>query len=80
MLHKEPCNEFLHSCKDPGCEFRRYSLLLTLLFAPRTTQLNRTAAYFEYPSTVAILLREVRYGIRLGFSRYTQPSTDLLWS
>lgn len=28
---------------------------------------NRTAAYFEYPSTVAIMLREIRYGIELGF-------------
>ena len=30
-------------------------------------QSNRTYAYFEYPSLVAMLLREVRYGIRLGF-------------
>jgi len=32
-------------------------------------QLNRTAAYFEYPSTVAILLREIRYGIEINFGR-----------
>jgi hypothetical protein len=31
-------------------------------------QANRTAAYFEYPSTVAILLREIRYGIMLGYT------------
>jgi len=30
-------------------------------------QQNRTDAYFEYPSTVVMILREVRYGIRLGF-------------
>ena len=34
-------------------------------------QVNRTAAYFEYPSTVAILLREVRYGIELSFEHVT---------
>ena len=34
-------------------------------------QTNRTAAYFEYPSTVAILLREIRYGITLGFDHVT---------
>ena len=28
-------------------------------------QQNRTANYFEYPATVAMLLREVRYGISL---------------
>jgi len=32
-------------------------------------QLNRTAAYFEYPSTIAILLREIRYGIEIGYSK-----------
>lgn len=31
-------------------------------------QPNRTWAYFEYPSTVAMLLREVRYGIRLDWA------------
>ena len=31
-----------------------------------TQQENRTFGYFEYPSAVAMLLREVRYGIRLG--------------
>jgi len=31
-------------------------------------QPNRTTNYFEYPSTVAMLLREVRYGIRLGWN------------
>lgn len=30
-------------------------------------QQNRTSHYFEYPSTVAMLLREIRYGIKLGF-------------
>jgi len=34
-------------------------------------QTNRTAAYFEYPSTVAILLREIRYGIELSFDKVT---------
>lgn len=34
-------------------------------------QTNRTAAYFEYPSTVAILLREIRYGIELSFQHVT---------
>ena len=32
-------------------------------------QLNRTAAYFEYPSTIAILVREIRYGIEIGYSK-----------
>jgi hypothetical protein len=32
-------------------------------------QPNRTDAYFEYPSVVAMLLFEVRYGVRLGFAR-----------
>eukprot|EP00040_Diaphanoeca_grandis_P026583 m.149250 g.149250 ORF g.149250 m.149250 type:complete len:880 (-) comp30646_c0_seq1:102-2741(-) len=36
-----------------------------------TQQLNRTEAYFEYPSTVAMLLREIRYGINLGFTNIT---------
>ena len=31
-------------------------------------QQNRTFGYFEYPSAIAMLLREVRYGIRLGFA------------
>jgi hypothetical protein len=31
-----------------------------------TQQQNRTSHYFEYPSTVAMLLREVKYGIELG--------------
>ena len=31
-------------------------------------QQNRTAAYFEYPSVVAMLLREIRYGINLGLN------------
>jgi len=30
-------------------------------------QLNRTYAYFEYPSLIAMLLREVRYGVHVGF-------------
>mmetsp|Transcript_10174 Transcript_10174/g.17239 ORF Transcript_10174/g.17239 Transcript_10174/m.17239 type:complete len:181 (+) Transcript_10174:899-1441(+) len=30
-------------------------------------QLNRTSMYFEYPSTVAMLLSRVRYGIELGY-------------
>jgi hypothetical protein len=34
-------------------------------------QLNRTSHYFEYPSTVAMLLREVRYGIELGYATVT---------
>ena len=34
-------------------------------------QTNRTAAYFEYPSTVSILLREIRYGIEIGFGKVT---------
>lgn len=32
---------------------------------------NRTSHYFEYPSTVAILLREIRYGINLGLRSVT---------
>lgn len=34
-------------------------------------QKNRTAAYFEYPSTIAMMLREIRYGINLGFKNIT---------
>ena len=34
-------------------------------------QTNRTAAYFEYPSVVAILQREIRYGIELDFAHVT---------
>lgn len=34
-------------------------------------QTNRTAAYFEYPSTVAILNREIRYGIEINFKKVT---------
>ena len=34
-------------------------------------QTNRTAAYFEYPSTVAILNREIRYGIEIDFKKVT---------
>ena len=30
-------------------------------------QLNRTAMYFEYPSTVAMLLRTVKYGVQIGY-------------
>ena len=32
-------------------------------------QLNRTAYYFEYPATVSIMLREVRYGINIGLNQ-----------
>jgi hypothetical protein len=32
-----------------------------------TQQLNRTTAYFEYPSVAAMLLRSVRYGVELGY-------------
>jgi hypothetical protein len=31
-------------------------------------QMNRTEAYFEYPATVAMLLREIRYGVNMGFT------------
>jgi hypothetical protein len=31
-------------------------------------QLNRTAFYFEYPSVVAMMIREIRYGISLGIN------------
>jgi hypothetical protein len=31
-------------------------------------QLNRTMYYFEYPSTVVMLLREIRYGINMNFA------------
>ena len=34
----------------------------------RQQQQNRTFAYFEYPSTVTMLLREVKYGINLSFN------------
>lgn len=34
-------------------------------------QTNRTSAYFEYPSTVAILQREIRYGIEVDFTKVT---------
>eukprot|EP00055_Hartaetosiga_balthica_P004148 m.10318 g.10318 ORF g.10318 m.10318 type:complete len:814 (-) comp3651_c0_seq2:140-2581(-) len=32
---------------------------------------NRTDAYFEYPATVAMLLREIRYGVNLGLRNVT---------
>jgi hypothetical protein len=32
---------------------------------------NGRGQYFEYPSTVAILLREIRYGIELSFAHVT---------
>ena len=31
-------------------------------------QMNRTMYYFEYPSTVVMLLREIKYGINITFS------------
>eukprot|EP01052_Picozoa_sp_SAG31_P024701 SAG31_NODE_2119_length_6406_cov_2.443317_2_plen_161_part_00 len=34
-------------------------------------QILSQAAYFEYPSTVAILLREIKYGIHIGFAQTT---------
>jgi hypothetical protein len=34
-------------------------------------QQNRTSEYFEYPCTVAMLLREIRYGIHIGFFNVT---------
>jgi hypothetical protein len=34
-----------------------------------TQQEWRTAMYFEYPSTVSMLMRKVRYGIDLGFGK-----------
>ena len=40
-----------------------------------TMQTNRTAAYFEYPSTVAILNREIRYGIEIDFKKVTVSPT-----
>ena len=43
-------------------------------------QLNRTAMYFEYPATAAMLLRAVRYGIELGLGSLSiKPfASDLL--
>ena len=32
-------------------------------------QQNRSYTYFEYPATVTILLRDIRYGIKLGLSQ-----------
>ena len=32
-----------------------------------TQELNRTEAYFEYPAVVSMLLREVKYGIDIGY-------------
>eukprot|EP00043_Microstomoeca_roanoka_P000963 m.30236 g.30236 ORF g.30236 m.30236 type:complete len:789 (+) comp10587_c0_seq1:120-2486(+) len=32
---------------------------------------NRTDAYFEYPATVVMLLREIRYGINIGLTNMT---------
>ena len=37
------------------------------LFCDGTQSTNRTSGYFEYPSVVAMLLREVRYGVNLGY-------------
>lgn len=34
-------------------------------------QTNRTPYYFEYPSVVAMMLRQIRYGIKLGLSNIT---------
>ncbi len=34
-------------------------------------QLNRTANYLEYPNVVAMLVRQVRYGIDLGLHTLT---------
>jgi hypothetical protein len=34
-------------------------------------QTNRTAFYFEYPSVVAMMLRQIRYGIHLGLGSAT---------
>ena len=54
-----------------GCFNRRYTWMHERYGCDGTMQLNRTAAYFEYPSTVAILLREIRYGIELAFDHVT---------
>ena len=43
-----------------------------------TMQTNRTAAYFEYPSTVAILNREIRYGIEIDFKKVTVRTNAFL--
>jgi len=42
-----------------------------------TMQTNRTAAYFEYPSTVAILNREIRYGIEIDFKKVTVRTNSI---
>jgi len=39
-------------------------------------QKNRSEAYFEYPCTVAMMLREVRYGINIGISNITLDPFD----
>ena len=41
------------------------------MIAVDAAQTNRTAAYFEYPSIVAILQREIRYGIEVDFAHVT---------
>lgn len=38
-------------------------------------ELNRTSHYFEYPSTVAMLLHRIRYGIELGFTSFQLKPT-----
>lgn len=47
------------------------NIFLMAVGACIAAQTNRTAAYFEYPSIVAILQREIRYGIEIDFAHVT---------
>lgn len=49
----------------------RYTWLHERYSCQGTQATQRTAAYFEFPSVVAMLTREVRYGIKLGIRNVT---------
>lgn len=49
----------------------RYTWLHERYSCQGTQATQRTAAYFEFPSVVAMLTREVRYGIQLGIRNVT---------
>lgn len=49
----------------------RYTWLHERYTCQGTQATQRTAAYFEFPSVVAMLTREVRYGIKLGIRNVT---------
>jgi hypothetical protein len=52
-------------------DVNRWTWLHERYYCDGTPQLNRTSHYFEYPSVTAMMIRFIRYGIKLDFHEVT---------